>query len=187
MRYVTLSLIHFCMLSSGCNAYRARVDDVPPCQGQLWLDVSRWRAARLPLAARADDARRSQTAGVLASWPQHSRRRTEPLLARVNVGARWPSLATLFFYLSPARNPFNQWKCCIISVWNPDKCRDVRRENLLAVCGKLKRLQEECEPCWPISYLHSLFFAKGLFSFNCKMILYLKMFYYTTYEPYLTQ
>lgn len=116
MQYVTLSLIHFCMLSSGCNAYRTRVDDVPPCQGQLWLNVWRWRAARLPLATRADDARRSQTAGVLARWPQLSRRRTKSLLTWVNVGARWLSHSTLF-YLPSARNPFNQWKCCLISVW----------------------------------------------------------------------
>lgn len=56
MWYVTLLLIHFCMLSSGCNAYQAWVDDSPPCQGQLCLDVSWWQPVWLLLLVHWDEA-----------------------------------------------------------------------------------------------------------------------------------
>lgn len=57
MWYVTLLLIHFCTLSSGCNAYQACVDDVPPCQGQLCSDVSWWRAALAAITRAGGGAR----------------------------------------------------------------------------------------------------------------------------------
>lgn len=47
MWYVTLLLIHFCTLSSGRNAYQARADGLPSCQGWLCWDASHRQAARL--------------------------------------------------------------------------------------------------------------------------------------------
>lgn len=49
MWYVTLLLIHFCTLSSGCNAYQDRVDGLPSCRGWLCWDASRRQAVRLRL------------------------------------------------------------------------------------------------------------------------------------------
>lgn len=64
--YVTLLLIHFCTLSSGCNAYQDCVDDLPSCQGQLCVDVSWWQAVGLLLLLQKDDVRQLQ-----AGWPLH--------------------------------------------------------------------------------------------------------------------
>lgn len=88
MWYVTLLLIHFCMLSSGCNAYQACVDDLPSCQGQLCSDVSWWQTVRLLLLVLGDDVRQSPTVGggVLSAQPQLSRCCTQSSLAWVNVG-----------------------------------------------------------------------------------------------------
>lgn len=62
--YVTLLLIHFCTLSSGCNAYQVCVDDLPSCQGQLCVNVSWWQAVPLLLLVQKDDVRQLQ-----AGWP----------------------------------------------------------------------------------------------------------------------
>lgn len=64
MRYVTLLLIHFGWLSSGCNAYQACADDLPSCQGQLCLDASWWQAEGLLLLLHTDDVRQWR-----AAWP----------------------------------------------------------------------------------------------------------------------
>lgn len=138
MRYVTLSLIHFCMLSSGCNAYRARVDDVPPCQGQLWLDVSWWRAA-------ISCAGRWREAFTDCGCPRQltsAQQETHRVFAR---GGQCCSEMTLpaHPFLSPSwAESFQSMKMLHnlrASGGIPDKCQDVAA-NLLAVCGKPNRL-----------------------------------------------
>lgn len=92
MWYVTLLLIHFCMLSSGCNAYQACVDDLPSLSGPIMLgcvmvagcgtsitDVEGWReAVRSCLASNPPEVSRCYTqfsllqVGVRVSgWARH--------------------------------------------------------------------------------------------------------------------